>query len=326
MNHKETVIEDIKAELNHLDYASLQSLREIIDEAKRLLSKSPKARRRTAWPLIDIETIKAGSLQFVGENLTPEAYGRLALPERSRLQQRLQAQNHFWLKETFSKRNAAWLVVVDGQVIASGKNLKNLPMQTQVRRICRRTGKFPFIFVNDKFITIEETMTAWSATNQARDYYPTFPLTLRSATNVVDFAGDFDTGASNTFIDYDFLAAHDLIQPETEDYPIISLHLSQRFAYVAKWLQIEAPSNSGETRHLLARVFCVSNWNRSPFVNINPNRIALIGRDIMFELKPRVLLDFDKRQTEIVTAKKPTPARPSKLPQKKSASPKRRQA
>jgi len=64
----------------------------------------------------------------------------------------------------------------------------------------------------------------------------------------------------------------------------------------------------------------------SPFVDIHPNRTALIGRDILLELKPKVLLDFETRQTEIVTAKKPTPARPSKLPQKKSASPKRRQA
>jgi len=321
MSYDEAVIEDIKADLNHLDETTLQSIRKIIDRAKRPHFRAPEAERRSTVPLIDIEE----PLPFVGENLTPEEYEKLTLQERSLLQWRLQQQNRFWLKETFAKLKAAWIVVVDRQVIASGKSLKNLPMQTQVRRICRRTGKFPFIFVNDKFITIEEITAAWSTTNQARDYYPTFPLTLRSAAKVVDIVGDFDTGASNTFVDYDFLTDHNLIQPQVEDYPIVSLHLSQRFAYVAKWLQVEVPSNSGETRNLIARVFCVSNWNISPFVEINPNRTALIGRDILLELKPQVLLDFAKRQTEIVTAMKTSRTR-KKVDQKKkrSARPRRR--
>jgi len=104
------------------------------------------------------------------------------------------------------------------------------------------------------------------------------------------------------------------------------LHLSQRFAYVAKWLQVELSPNSGAARNLLARIFCVSNWNLSPFVALNPNRTALIGRDILLELKPQVLLDFAKRQTEIVTAKKPAPARRKVAPKKKNATPKRRRA
>ena len=313
MSH-EVLLEDIRTELEQLDDTALQSIREIIDRAKHPSFRAPEAVRRSTVPLIDIEE----PLPFVGENLTPEEYKKLTLEERGMLQWRLQQQNRFWLKENFARLKAAWIVVVDRRVIASGKNLKNLPMQTQVRRICRRTGKFPFIFVNDKFITIEEITAAWSTTNQARDYYPTFPLTLRSAAKVVDIVGDFDTGASNTFVDYDFLRDHDLIQPQAEDYPIVSLHLSQRFAYVAKWLQVEVPSNSRETRNLIARIFCVSNWNFSPFVALNPNRTALIGRDIMFELKPRVLLDFDKRQTEIVTAKKPAPTRKKTVSKKKN--------
>jgi hypothetical protein len=109
--------------------------------------------------------------------------------------------------------------------------LKNLPAD----------GKFPFIFVNDKFITIEEIASSWSKTKQAGDYYPTLPVTLKSASKVVAVVGDFDTGASHTFVDYDFLTAQNVIQPESEDYPIASLHLNQRFTYVAKRLQIELP-------------------------------------------------------------------------------------
>ncbi len=320
MSH-EAMLADLKAELDHLDPAALQSIREIINQAKRRRSRTPEMKRRSAMPLIDIETIKDDNLQFSGENLAPEAYEKLTLEERSMMQWRLQMQNHFWLKKTFLQLDAAWLVVVDGQVIASGKTLKNLPMQPQVRKICRQTGKFPFIFVNDKFITIEETIAAWSKTTQAGDYYPTLPVTLRSASNIVAFVGDFDTGASHTFVDHDFLTAQNVIQPEPEDYPITSLHLNQRFTYVAKWLQIELPSTSVETRNLIARIFCVSNWRRSPFVALNPDRTALIGRDVMLELKPNLRLDFDKRQTEILPAEKPRQARRKNSSKKKRTKP-----
>jgi len=99
-----------------------------------------------------------------------------------------------------------------------------------------------------------------------------------------------------------------------------------RFDYFDKFLRIELPSTSGAPRSLETWVSCVQDWNLSPFVVLNPTRTVLIGRDILLELKPQVLLDFETRQTEIVTAKKPMPARPSKLPQKKSVSPKRRRA
>ena len=51
-----------------------------------------------------------------------------------------------------------------------------------------------------------------------------------------------------------------------------------------------------------AWICCVPQWHTSPFVAINPNRIALVGRDLMLKLKPKIALDFDKRQTEIVSA------------------------
>ncbi|MGH7456811.1 MAG: hypothetical protein ACRENG_36010, partial [bacterium] len=99
-------------------------------------------------------------------------YERLSLDERGALQWRLKQRNRDWLQKQFAKLGAAWVVVVDGKVIASGKTLENKPMSPQILKICRRTGKFPFIFVNDKFITIEESISAWQTTIRAGDYYP----------------------------------------------------------------------------------------------------------------------------------------------------------
>jgi len=61
---------------------------------------------------------------------------------------------------------------MDGQVIASGKSLKDQPMQPQIAEIYRRIGKFPFVFINDAFMTIEESASAWHETNTPGDAYP----------------------------------------------------------------------------------------------------------------------------------------------------------
>jgi len=270
MSYAETAIEDIKAELKHLDAAVLQSIREIIAQSKG----KPFARVKSAHgsPLhgVDKATTINPPAPFVGENLLPEEYERLSNKERGALQWRLRERNRHWLQESFSKLDAAWLVVVDGKIISSGKRLQNKPLSPQILKICRRTGKFPFIFVNEKFITIEENPSA------LRDYTETF------------------------------------------------MHLNQPFSYIDKLLYVALPSHANAKRAIAKRISCVANWQESPFVAINPNRTALIGRDIMFELKPRVLLDFDKRQTEIVSAAKTKPPRRKAASQKNSATPKRR--
>jgi len=103
----------------------------------------------------------AKPLKFVGENLTLEEYQRPTLKERSMLQRRLQEQNHLWLQEKFSTLRAAWLVVVDGEVFDSGRSLENEPMSPQLLEICQRVGKFPFVFINDDYLAIEESASVW---------------------------------------------------------------------------------------------------------------------------------------------------------------------
>lgn len=293
MSHT-TTREHIKAAIDHLDPAALQSIGEIIDRAKR----QPAA---VLEPVAGSSQNRAGqaagssqSLQFIGENLTLEEYESLPLEERGLLNLRLKEKNHHWLQKKFSALKAAWLVVVDGEVIDSGKSLKDEPMPPQILKICRNTGKFPFVFINDAFLAIEESASTWHETNEPEDFYPTLPISLSSTRNTVGVISDFDTGAARTFAAYDFLLAENLIQPEIGDTHKASRHLNQPYFYVTKFVRFKLSSLNVD-----AKIYCVLNWQMSPFVAINPNRIALIGRDILLKLKPKVLLDFQKRQTEI---------------------------
>ncbi len=320
MSHA-TMLEHIKADLDRVDAESLLSIQEIIDRSLRKVSAlSDKAKTAHTGR----STSSRQPMKFVGENLLPEEYQRLSLDDRGELQWRLKTQNRAWLQESFSKLDAAWLIVVDGKIIASGRSLKDRPMQPQVLEVCRRTGKFPFVFINDKFVTIEENVSPWHATNQIDDHYPTLPITVSSFDGAVEVVGDFDTGATHTFVDYDLLASRNLIRYEDGDYSEASFHLSRRYSYIGKFLRIALSTESGQTHTLNTWVHCVPRWHASPFIAINPKRVALIGRDILLKLKPKVLLDFEQCQTEIMASGKTRQTRKSIVGRKKRTSRRRR--
>ncbi|MCI0695949.1 hypothetical protein L0337_28615 [candidate division KSB1 bacterium] len=100
-------------------------------------------------------------LKFVGENPSPEAYRKLSFDERGALSEQLKEQNEQWLAEKFAALKAAWLMVIDGEIIASGDHLKTYPQREQISEILSRYGKQPFIFINDFLLAIEES---WHST------------------------------------------------------------------------------------------------------------------------------------------------------------------
>jgi len=139
----------------------------------------------------------------------------------------------------------------------------------------------------------------------------------------VELVSDLDTGASSTFLDYDFLRSLDLLQPASGDYYELARHLGQIYQYVSKPLRVQLRSRTGKIYSCDAMVNCVPEWQASPFVKINPNRVVLVGRDLMLVLKPKVLLDFDALQTEI-QSKRTVRAAARKSAKAKSSSTKRR--
>lgn len=250
MSHDEATIAGIKNDLDGLDAEALRSIREIIARAKRQTAIGRDKNGGSALPPFVQAPFIPKPLQFVGENLTLEEFERLSLKERAMLKRRLKERNWQWLQEKFSALGAAWVMVINGEVMASGKTLKDKPRPPQTVEISQRLGKFPFVFVNERFITIEESASSWHKTVQTGDYYPTLPLAFRSASNVVELIGDFDSGASHTFVDYDFLVAQNIIRPVIGEEAETHLHLNERFDYFDKLVRIELPSTSGAPRSL----------------------------------------------------------------------------
>jgi len=296
MSH--AIIETIKSELVAANPDTLAYLLEVLRQSKQREVLPSKAEN----PLLPSFQKKATPLQpsqFKGENLTYEEIEKLSIKERGAMQRRLKELNREWLQERFASLNAFWLMIVDGQIVASGTTKKDYPKPTRIMEVCRQTGKYPFIFINDKALAIEESSSAWNRID-ANDFYPTIPLSLNSDFGSATLIADFDTGAASSFVSYDFLLAHKVVQRDAREYVENSVHLSQTYEFISKTITVKMTTISGKEVVLETDVYCVENWTRSPFVKINSQRLALIGRDLLLELKLCTLLNFDRRQTEIM--------------------------
>jgi len=307
MSH-ESVIETINAEMKEADS---ETLRLLLESLRRMRQKLPTLSARGTEALSRSSKQKVApprKLEFIGENLPFEAIEKLSIKERGALQRSLKEQNKAWLHEKFTALNALWVMVMDGQIRASGKNLKNYPQPEQIMEICRNTGKYPFIFICDDRMAIEESSSIWHRVD-ADDYYPTVPLILRSDFGTTALVADFDTGSPCSFVSYDLLLAAQVVQRRSGEYVENSIHLGKEYQCFAKVVQGEVAAVSGKAQAFATTVYCVEDWQNSPFVRINPNRIALIGRNLPSELQLDILLQFGKRRTEIVT---PTSSRQKK--------------
>ncbi len=294
----EITIEDIKTELESADAATLTSIWQTLRESKPKSVEFPEAAGDLA-SRHSTKTALGKPTKFIGENPPFNPNRDLSFEDRAVAKRHLKAKNREWLLQKFKDLQAAWIMVTDGQVIASGATLSDYPEPEEILSVCHRTGKFPFLFINEDFLAIEEGGVAWQSTNNPDDAYPTIPVMLRSNTNAVSIIADFDTGASSIFVDYNLLVKHNVIHLKVQEEPESAQHLNQTYEYLLRKVTVETVLASGEIRSQEVKIACVAGWQKSPFIKVNPTRTALVGREIFLRLKPCILLDFEKQQTEI---------------------------
>jgi hypothetical protein len=296
---RETVIERVKKKYANADVATIDAVLKTLQESGSLLNVPQQSLSVAHSKTPQAAQTSRHQQTFVGENLSPEVYRKLSFEERGALNSQLKEQNLEWLKEKFTALQAAWLTVMNGVVIASGKNLDTYPRIEQVHEIISRYGKQPIIFVNDSFVAIEENGASWNTTVYPDDFYPTVSVALLSDLGSVEITADFDTGAVSSFVDYDLLVSHHVIELYENENIVSSKHLGEPFIYFTRAITVETKMQNGDVLRRELPIQCVANWFNSPFIRINPHRTALIGRDAFLNLRPIVHLDFDAHQTTI---------------------------
>ncbi|MGH7601155.1 MAG: hypothetical protein ACREOI_32765 [bacterium] len=281
---QEAVLEKVRARVGTLDAKAEQA----VAQAIAVLNES----RQSEPPARPVEE------KFVSANVSLAQYDAWSPEERFQYLNNAKKINAHWIKKYFQDLSAAWLMVIDGEVIAHGASIQHLPQEQEFEALCEKHGKYPFVFFNPRLFMIEEAL-AWHHTVEPDDAYPTVAVKLRGGRGVLDLVADLDTGAIDAYFNLDLLVKHGLLTPGTRDYEDESEHLGQSFRFIAKPLWLSVADKNGNSREAGFFAFCIKNWRHSPFVAINPNRTALVGRSVFFKIAPVILLDFAARQAEI---------------------------
>ncbi len=280
---QETVLEKVRQRLGALEGNAEQAVAEaiaILKESQQMVSTQAEE-------------------SFVSANVSLAQYKAWSPEERFQYLNNAEKVNAQWVARQLQKLNADWLMVIDGQVVAYDADVQNLLKPQEFNTLCQKhDNKYPFVFFNPRLFMIEETI-AWHTTKELNDAYPTVAVTLQGEPNETKVTADFDTGATHVYIDLNFLLQHGLLAIEAGDYERESLHLGKRFRFFAKLLRFSPQNQNGKLKEAVTTTFCITDWRKSPFVAINPNRIALVGRRLFHKLAPVVHLDFASRQTEI---------------------------
>ena len=276
------------------------SVEEVLREVEKQLGELDERAKeavKLALKLAQGEVTKVAEPVWQGENPPFEQMANLGIEERSRIMNELEERNREWLLRRCEELQASWLVVVDGKVLRHGYGWNDFVTDAEKLQIAQWTGKMPLLFIHPKMLWIEEV--AWSFLGIG-DAYPTLPFSLMGNYQRVDLVGDFDTGATGIFTDAEMMSRNGVIQILPTDQWLVGFHLGTAFVYCTKSLTVALRADDGTER--LERNFgvvCVFNWQQSPFIAVNPNRVALVGRDICLRLQPKIALDFANLTTSL---------------------------
>ncbi|MEK7728128.1 MAG: hypothetical protein AAB354_06905 [candidate division KSB1 bacterium] len=237
--------------------------------------------------------------KFVGENITLEEYVALPREERRRYLDDAEPPNQAWIENQLARLQARWIMVVDGQVVLHGASMQSYPEDEEFLKLCQGTGKYPFVFFHPLVHAIEENFAAWHKTIEPGDAYPAVALALANGSNHLALAADVDTGAVHSFCDLDLLKTSGVIEIVPYQSERYAQHLSRPYIYFTKRVTLELADENGKKQHTRVTISCVQDWQSSPFVTVNPARKFLLGRQVLFELRPRLTLDFAARCTEV---------------------------
>jgi len=290
----------VKKDLGLLHLGGVKAVRveDIIAEIEKRLGPLDEKAKRAVELAVTMTAHREGAeeVEWQGENPPFDLAAKMSPQERGRLLQELEQLNRRWLERKAAELGARWLLVVDGEVIRFGKSFTDTLSDDELISVCRKRGKLPLLFFPLR--PVEEAIR-WHATQYASDAYPTLPLRISNGSVSLELIADFDTGASEVYLDAETLEQRGIIRITEADAIYEAWHLGQPFGYAIKNLRLGLTATGEQVRETQMFAVCVLNWSQSPFVAINPKRTALVGRDLCLALQPIIPLYFANRTTSL---------------------------
>ncbi|MBC8235413.1 hypothetical protein H8E77_38190 [bacterium] len=257
--------------------------------------------------------------------MTFEEYLVLPIERRHSLALELQKRNWHSIQSELIRRNAQWMLVCGGSVFEYSSNWKELPTDEKIKKIGHQQNKVPLVFVRNPLV--EET--AWSPL-PADDWYPTIPVYFgraqwddeqlvqqginsfsflfdqtfsfrkRKSLNGLFIISDFDTGAPFIFADNNQLIQEQILDWELVHNPFLGSHLGNAYAFFITELRVGVADEVGNVKSAPMQCRCVMNWASSPLRHVNPQRQALVGRNLLLILAFQVNLNGANLSTRLL--------------------------
>jgi len=213
-----------------------------------------------------------------------ELVRRAAIIARSRFEREIRATN------------AAWVIVVAGEVMAGSPDPRSIPSPEEVLQYGAEQDLVAYLFEASLIEELVPSIARWAELGGA-DFYPTLPLALADSdtSEHLRVVADLDTGSHTTFIDAN------LIRTPAPTW-FVGYHLGEAFLWSPVMVDVALSSGEGNTLHRLVPLRQVCDWSTSPFIKIHAHRQALVGRDFLREFSLSVVLRAPAAETEVVTA------------------------
>jgi hypothetical protein len=219
-----------------------------------------------------------------------------------------------WIDHQLKARRAKWMLVCGGEILDASPKFIEYPAPEKLMTIGKDRGLIPFVFIYTPLI--EES--SWSDL-QDSDYYPTLPMTVgrfgakseKIISDGVTIEADFDTGSPELLLDYDQMVSNGVIGAIPIKQAHHRPHLGEFYPCHLLPIAIGITDDNGQTLTKDIGALFVRNWRQSPLCLVNPSREALAGRNLLFEFPLRVVLDGEKKTTQII-GKKTVSKKPGK--------------
>jgi hypothetical protein len=217
----------------------------------------------------------------------------LSLPPEcaERLKERVWDENENWIREQIEQHDAAWILVCNRKILKWSKSIKEYPSRDELKEVANKYNLFPFVFARPPLI--EES--SWNKIN-TNDYYPTLKI---SVDKKLDLIGDMDTGSPITALNMEQLISSGNIRPDLIDTLERDIFHDEYYEYSIEPIYIQITDETGKKKSKHITCECVKDWYKSLFCKVNPNRQALIGRDLLLEFPIEVKLDGKKKKTYV---------------------------
>lgn len=274
--------------------------RQPVQAVEDMATVSPLKRRRRTKKLRDTAPVMVKAFQISRGEF-------IALPpdEIEKISVDIWKENGEWIDEQFAARQAKWLLVVGGRLVASYPDDDSRPSDEELQQIEQREGRIAWMLGHEDEEMIEEGV-AWSAIS-TNDAYPTLPVTVAHKNwnaeeverEALSYTADLDTGSPFILLNYKELVAHGIVPRQPLSHMLRKNHLGRSYMTcrlpVALWVEDER----AKKHRLEYHCECVLEWDASPFRLTNPQRQALVGRPLLLEFPLTVELDGAKKQSKV---------------------------